>query len=455
MDKADRPGTTSRALAVQARTLEFYRQLGIADKIVPQGVLAKELQLLRRGKLAARVEFGAVGEGMSPFPYLLFLSQDVHEEILGQELARLGVEIERSTALVGFKETSDGVFAQLQASAGEEEVESEYLVGCDGAHSAVRRGMGLDFPGGTYSQVFFVADVEAKQKREDVVQVSVSPADFCILMPIKQKKSIRLTGLVPPEHETKAEITYTDVGEAVKQNVGIDVTKVNWFSTYRVHHRVVDHFRKGRAFLAGDAAHIHSPAGGQGMNTGIGDAINLAWKLADVLKHGASKKVLDSYEPERLGFARILVSTTDQAFRVIANRSWLGGTVRTYVIPMLFARLVKLRAVARFMFRTISQIRIQYRNSPMSGKSLTGVQAGDRLPWMSYCDNFAPLASLDWQVHVYGALDASCANTGLPLHRFPWNQEAGEKGIQKGAFYLVRPDGYVAAASMDPLKLAK
>lgn len=449
IDRNQGPGTTSRALAVQARTLEFYRQLGIDQKIISEGVLAKELHFLRSGKLAVKVEFGAIGEGESPYPYLLFLSQDVHEEILVQELARVGVEIERNTSLKEFKEIDNRVFAVLDGPKGEEKVQADFLVGCDGAHSAVRHGMNFNFPGGTYAQVFFVADVEAKEERKEAVQVSVSRKDFCILMPIQQKASIRLTGLVPPGSENKTEITYKDVSAAVQNNLGLSITKINWFSSYRVHHRVVDSFRKGRVFLAGDAAHIHSPAGGQGMNTGIGDAVNLAWKIAEVLRgskiDNRQELLLSSYNAERHTFARVLVTTTDQAFQVIASRSWLGGIVRCYIIPTLLAYLVRSRAIGRLMFRTISQIRIQYRNSPLTQPSTGTLQAGNRLPWLAYCDNFAPLQSFNWQTHTYGAFGSRRSPDEIPHFDFPWNTEAERKGIIKGSQYLIRPDGHIAS----------
>ena len=143
----------------------------------------------------------------------------------------------------------------------------------------------------------------------------------------------------------------------------VSIRKVNWFSTYHVHHRVTQHFRKGRAFLAGDAAHIHSPAGGQGMNTGIGDAINLAWKLAAVVAGRAPESLLDSYEAERIGFARRLVASTDRAFTFATSPGRLAAFVRMYLAPIVIPTAFKFDAVRKFAFRTVSQTAINYRGS--------------------------------------------------------------------------------------------
>jgi hypothetical protein len=249
------------------------------------------------------------------------------------------------------------------------------------------------------------------------------------------------------------------VSDRAIQNLKIKVQRVNWFSTYRVHHRVALSFRKGRAFLLGDAAHIHSPVGGQGMNTGIADAVNLAWKLASALKHPASEPLLDSYEPERIAFARRLVATTDRAFTGVINPSALARFVRTKAVPEIAPGLLKFHLVRRFAFRTVSQIAVNYRDAPLSVGKAGKVVGGDRLPWVKVAlnggtdDNFAPLASLDWQVHLYGEatpdLRGVCEGRKVALHVFPWRAEMEQSGLLQNAVYLVRPDGYVALAAAD------
>jgi FAD binding domain-containing protein len=239
------------------------------------------------------------------------------------------------------------------------------------------------------------------------------------------------------------------------QRLRVDVGRVNWFSTYHVHHRVASRFREGRAFLLGDAAHIHSPVGGQGMNTGIGDAVNLAWKLAAVLRGRAPIRIVDTYERERIAFAQRLVATTDRVFQFVTRSGRLAAVVRVHVAPGVIGAAFHLKAVRRLMFRTLSQTAIHYHVSDLSEGRAGDVRGGDRLPWTgSDPDNFAPLQSLDWQVHVYGSatqpLSECCASRGLRLQVFPWSEGAERAGLARDAMYLVRPDGHVALA--DPLQ---
>ena len=239
------------------------------------------------------------------------------------------------------------------------------------------------------------------------------------------------------------------VGAATSASV--QVRDPAWLTHFRLHHRQASSYRKDRMLLAGDAAHIHSPVGGQGMNTGIGDAVNLAWKLAAVTRGRAPARILDSYEPERIGFARRLVATTDRVFQFVTRSGRLAARVRIHVAPRVISALFRLPAVRRFLFRTVSQTAIEYRESLLSEGRAGRIRGGDRLPWIdSAPDNFTPLRSLEWQVHVYGsargALAASCASRGLPLHVFPWSRNAARAGLARDATYLVRPDGHVALA---------
>ena len=245
---------------------------------------------------------------------------------------------------------------------------------------------------------------------------------------------------------------FADVGQRAIEHMGIQVEQVNWFSTYRVHHRVAQQFRRHRAFLLGDAAHVHSPAGGQGMNTGIGDAINLAWKLASVLHGKAGDELLDSYEIERKAFAERLVATTDQVFNFVSANGRIANLLRTRLAPVLLSRLVAMGKVRSFMFRTVSQIGLNYRLMPLSFGSAGHVHGGDRLPWAhdETGDNFAELARPCWQVHVYGLagkdLTGWCAARQIPLQVFAWSPAHEAAGLARNAFYLIRPDSYVALA---------
>ena len=237
----------------------------------------------------------------------------------------------------------------------------------------------------------------------------------------------------------------------------MEVRKVYWFSTYRLHHRVAESFRSGRVFLLGDAAHLHSPVGGQGMNTGIGDAFNLGWKLAAVLFGDWSDSVLDSYEPERIAFARGLVATTDRVFSILSGSGRLAQFFRTMVAPTIPPLIMRTVWGRRFAFRVLSQIAVKYRNSPLSRGRAGGVRGGDRLPWVptpgdpcELQDNFEPLESMNWQAHVYGEaaqpVGAFCNERRLRLYGFTWQPAMRRAGLRQNTLYLVRPDGHVAYA---------
>jgi 2-polyprenyl-6-methoxyphenol hydroxylase-like FAD-dependent oxidoreductase len=459
IDKTAEPGTTSRALAVQARTLELYSQIGLADALVELGRKIAAVNLWVSGKKVGRLAFGEMGAGLSPFPYALIFPQDEHERLLIDRLIQAGVEVERRTELLGVEDTAGRVHARLKRSDGAaEECEAAYIAGCDGAHSSVREALEIGFPGGAYDHIFYIADIEAKgSTMNGEAHVGLDTTDFLAVFPLKGEGRARLVGTVretQPRHEN---LSWNDVSKRVLDWMRIDVERVNWFSTYHVHHRVADHFRKGRAFVLGDAAHIHSPVGGQGMNTGIGDAINLAWKLAAVLKGRADASLLDSYEPERIAFARRLVATTDRAFTGVTSPGTIARRVRMQIVPLLLPLLSRLKAVRRFMFRTVSQTAVNYRGSSLSEGRVGAVHGGDRLPWVKtddgVKDNFIALTSLDWQVHVYGdaptEIRVLCEERKLPLHVFPWRPEMDRSGLQRDAVYLVRPDGYVATAASE------
>ena len=455
IDKAAEPGTTSRALAVQARTLELYRQLNLTEAVIERGHKVPAINLWVKGAQKAHMAFAHVGAEITPYPFLHIFPQDAHEKLLNERLQELGVAVQRRTELLGFVDQGDRVVTRLGGPDGQEETcEAAYIVGCDGARSLVRETLGTGFPGGTYRQVFYVADVQAKGAATNgEFHIDLDEADFLAVFPFSDTGGVRLVGTVRDERADRAEtLKFEDVSSRAIENLKVEVSKVNWFSTYRVHHRVTEHFRKGRGFIAGDAAHIHSPAGGQGMNTGIGDAINLAWKLHAVIKGRAPDTLLDSYEAERIKFARRLVATTDKAFTFATADGRLADVVRTRIAPLIMPRLVGIEAVREFMFRTVSQITLNYREGPLSTGSAGHVHGGDRLPWAQSQggDNFTPLANPEWQVHVYGAprleLTSWCHDHNLPLHRFDWTAAHESAGFARDASYLVRPDTYVALA---------
>ena len=459
IDKLAESGTTSRALAVQARTLELYQQVGLARALVDRAHKLPAVNLWVRNACAARIPLEALGHDLSPFGFALIFPQDEHERLLIEHLRHLGVEVERQIELRGFEDAGSHIRARLRNADGFEEVCSvSYIAGCDGARSRVREVLNTGFPGGTYDHLFYVADVEAGgPPMNGELHVDLDVADFLAVFPLKEAGRARLIGTVRDESTLQTpSLRFEDVQDRAIRNLNVQVKRVNWFSTYRVHHRVAHSFRTGRAFLLGDAAHIHSPVGGQGMNTGIGDAVNLAWKLAVALRSASAGWILDSYEPERIAFARRLVATTDRVFTGIISPTPLARFVRTRAVPTLAPWLLRLPIVRRFVFRTVSQIAVNYRGSSLSSGMAGSVCGGDRLPWAGPVvgdggvDNYACLESLDWQIHVYGepaaAMESVALRHGIALQVFRWRQRMATAGLRCNAAYLVRPDGYVALA---------
>ncbi len=453
VDKTDAPGTTSRALAVQARTLELYRQLDLAEAVVEKAHKVHAFNLWTRGKRKVRIPFEDVGVGVTPYPDLRIFPQDQHERLLIARLEGEGVVVDRQTEVVEWTDHGDRVAARVRhPGRGDETCEAAYIAGCDGAHSIVRETIHAGFPGGTYEKLFYVADVEASGPSIDgELHVDLDEADFLAIFPLAGQGRARLVGSVKDEAAKGPEtLRFEDVSDRAIRSLKLQVGKTNWFSTYRVHHRVADHFRKGRAFLLGDAAHIHSPVGGQGMNTGIGDAINLAWKLNAVLAAKAPDALLDSYESERIGFARRLVATTDKVFTVATAEGGFADFVRLWLFPDALSGLLSFHAAREFAFRTVSQINLNYRGGPLSEGKAGAVHGGDRLPWVATEDNHAFLLDPTWQIHVYGDdrpdLSAWCEDRRLALHVFSWKPQYGDAGIVQNAVYLIRPDSYVAFA---------
>lgn len=456
IDKLALSGTTSRALAIQARTLEYYQQMGLAQAVVDLGHKVPALNLWVKHRQAARVPIENLGRDLTPFPFPLIFPQDEHETLLIGRLREAGVEVERRAEMLDFEDLGSEVRVTVRTDGATDTRAYAYLAGCDGARSRVREVLGAGFPGGTYDHLFYVADVDAAgPPMNGELHVDLDDADFLAVFPMGATGRARLIGSVRDDMAQDQEhLKFEDVQGRAIRNLRVEIKRVNWFSTYRVHHRVAQQFRKGRAFLLGDAAHIHSPVGGQGMNTGIGDAVNLAWKLSAALKDSSTAALLDSYEPERIAFARRLVATTDQAFTAVISTGAFARIVRTKALPAIAPALFRIAAMRKFMFRTVSQTSVNYRNSPLSEGHAGSVRGGDRLPWVSTADgaafNFAALAAMNWQMHVYGAaapgLRALSDGRRLPLHEFAWQAAMKRAGLQRNAVYVVRPDGYVALA---------
>jgi 2-polyprenyl-6-methoxyphenol hydroxylase-like FAD-dependent oxidoreductase len=452
IDKIAAPGSTSRAMAVQARTLELYRQLDLSDAVVASGKKNPAINLWVKGKKKARLQFSTAGEKLTPYPFILIFPQDQHEKLLIEKLASLGVHVERETEFLDYEDRGDLVAARLRTADGQVTTcNAAYLAGCDGARSQVRHQIGTTFEGGTYNQTFYVADVDTSGPNANgEAHMCIETADFVAVLAYGDIGQCRLIGMVGDDKVNVETLTFEDINQSAIKSMGININKVNWFSTYRVHHRVAGDYRKGRVFLLGDAAHVHSPAGGQGMNTGIGDAINLAWKLAAVLDKKAPDNLLDTYEVERKTFALKLVETTDRIFSVLTAEGNFANFVRTSIAPLAAPVAYGVKSIREYMFRVVSQTMISYHQSALSEGSAQSIQSGERLPWVTAAsgDNFSSLADICWQVHVYGTasgeLIAWCKSRKLKLNVFAYTNGHKEAGLVRNAAYLLRPDTYIA-----------
>ena len=454
IDKNSWPATTSYSLSVQARTLELYRQLNLADTVVAHGHKVSAVNFWVKGVPEARLLFEAIGGEETPYPFLLIFPQAEHERLLLGWLEQAGVTVERQHELLSFTDHGDHVTAHIKGPGGEEFYAARFIAGCDGAKSTVRETLGIGFAGRCYDQLFYVADITGSGLAFDgQLHIDLDESDFLALFPLPTPGRARLLGTLRDEQGDRAEnLTFAEVSARAIQHFQLEITAETWFTTFHVHHRVCAQMRKGAAFLLGDAAHIHSPVGGQGMNTAIGDAINLAWKLAAVLHGQAPATLLDSYDSERIRFARRLVATTDRGFRFATAPGMFADLLRTRLMPPLLARMTRLEAMRNYLFRTVSQMNVNYRGSPLSRGMAVHVHSGDRLPWVQVDghDNLTSLCELNWQVHVYGKaaedLIAWCQAREIPLHVFPWREEYETARLERDAVYLLRPDGYVGVA---------
>jgi 2-polyprenyl-6-methoxyphenol hydroxylase-like FAD-dependent oxidoreductase len=468
IDRHSGPAQQSRAMAVQARTLEFYSKMGIIDKALALGTPASGANMWANGRWTARIPVGEIGENMSPFPYILMLGQDDNEHIMGDKLRDYGVSVGWDTELISFKQHDAHVDVTLRLPGGStRQIEAAWVAGCDGSRSAVREMSGIGFPGAPYEHTFFVADTEATgPMKPHELNVYLWQDGFHLFFPMRGLDRWRVIGILPKHLREKDDSTFEDVVPAIRQEAGaaLTFTKCIWFSTYRIHHRAADRFRDRRCFLLGDAAHIHSPAGAQGMNTGLQDAYNLAWKLALVVQGHADPALLDTYEQERIPVAQRLLQTTDRAFQLIVSEGWLGALFRTKVIARVAATAMRFERVRKLAFRTISQIGISYPKSSLS-QSLPGLPAkapaaGDRFPWMNLnlqagrqaVDLFQALEDTRFNLLVFGQpplptqihdeLGKLVQVHALPLD--PANDaELARVGIPQPSFYLLRPDGHV------------
>ena len=458
----------SKALGVHARTLEIYEQLDLAQKAVEHGTIAGKVRMLEGGEIVGEVDLSNIGQGLSPYPYMLVFEQSRNEQLLYEFLQSHDRDVLWQTALESFSQNETGVTANVKSSTGVSQViAGKYLVGCDGPKSPVRHGLGLSFEGSTFERLFYVADVQIDWKfSHDALHGCLARNAVVAFFPMRGEKRWRIVGAFPEGlDKDEGDILYEEIEQRIREEaeLELEISHVNWFSVYKVHTRHVEKFSAGRCFLAGDAAHIHTPAGGQGMNTGIQDAYNLAWKLALVLKGWGASQLLETYNEERLPNAQRLLQTTDRMFNLAAGNDWLFNLIRTTVFPPMAKFILSLDAIKKTFFPLISQIGINYRDGSLSAHGDDGafeVKAGDRMPYFlidgeSIYDKlrrpkFHLLTFPDGQTNdqeANGEIETKYAQL-VDQHNVPLYPHVAEVfGMNKSFAVLLRPDNHIAFIS--------
>ncbi|MGC2977803.1 FAD-dependent monooxygenase [Brevibacterium sp. FAM 25378] len=448
IDSKSGPTRESRAVAVQARSMEIYDQLGIVQEILDGGNPAARMQI---GQDAGLLGFSleSTQSGSTDFPGIQIFEQSRNEELLSSALDEAGASVRwqcRLVAVINNGGADDGsVEALAESPDGLFRIRSRWCIGADGAGSTIRQEIGASFEGVTNGATFYVADLYGVSGLpENTLATRFGDTSFAVLLPLGPDGHGRIISMVPGES-----IDQETALARAQSDLGISHTHVDWFSSYRVHHRVASRFRRGAMFLVGDAGHVHSPVGGQGMNTGLQDSHNLANLLADVAHEHVDQQSLDRYEKERRPVAIKLVKVTDRAFGVIARRG-RGIALMRRGIGAVMARLAPkiLRgALGARAGGLLGQYRIRYHFLPAETESpgwANDTMVGLRLPRAN--SNLESLRSFTWQLHSYGG--SSISRPDVPSW-FDGPYQFGpdiHRRLHSDRLYIIRPDGYVAAS---------
>ncbi len=443
VDKAAQRTDKSKALVLWSRTLELLDRSGCSAAFVAAGHKVTAANMIAGDKTIGHVGLSGVA---SPYPFALMLPQSETERLLDEHLAKLGVAVERQVEAIGFTQTQTGVTTILRRPDGaEEKVETEWLIGCDGAHSMVRHGLGLGFEGDTLQSDWILADLHiagftipdselAIYFHADGVLATfpISPGRYRIIADIGVSKGAH------PDDPSLAEVQ-----SVVDRRgpAGLKLSDPIWLSAFRINERKVKDYRSGPVFVAGDAAHVHSPAGGQGMNTGMQDAMNLAWKLALASESSpAAERLLASYSPERSAVGAEVLKQAGRLTAIAVLHNPAAQAVRDFVGGLLLG----LAPVRRAMAETLTEIAIGYPKSPLNGPHGAGGPApGERVPPVA---GQTPVGAGDRPRFALFAA-AGPATDRLIAEHADLLEPAPRSPLEPGGLWLVRPDGYVAASA--------
>ncbi|KAI1339647.1 FAD binding domain-containing protein [Xylariaceae sp. FL0016] len=482
IDKATERSPYSRALAVQPRVLELLNRHGISRDLIASGTTADATKVCVNGTEYARIDSSSVHMPGTAFPSTMVISQVETEKHLETALAKRGVKIEMGVQVESITQDSEGVTVKMTSPNGVETVRVRYVAGADGAHSCVRHAAkNLTFEGEAYQQEFILADTHIKSQQPPNTAFMCLGKGVMVVLPIARDR-VRLV-VSRPGHGVIQEPELKDFEEFMQEVFpgGGSLYDPLWITRFHLHHRGVNNYRDGRLFVAGDAAHIHSPAGGQGMNTGISDSINLGWKLAAVLRGEKPNSFLDSYNNERHPVGEHLLKTSDKTFNYVASTNPIYLFFRNLILPWVLPWLTSSPQRVNTYMSTISQLRVRYRRSDIVGTAsgFDGpVKGGWRAPdgkiktpngekWLQ--ELFSPGShhvllfsgvgsdsASEGDLHRAESSFLEMAKTAVKVHTIFGDEHSGHAGyvdvgalhqaygFNKAGYVLVRPDIYIA-----------
>ncbi|CAF0886867.1 unnamed protein product [Adineta steineri] len=465
-DKNPTRATESRALVVHARSMEVLSQLNLIDKAMSKGKLVDSMNGFFSGKRAFKMDFTKMRDKQQPlltrYPYALFLEQSNTEELLETYLNEHDIKVERGIDVMDVTDidSTNNTGVEVTLSNGDR-VRTKYVCACDGAHSTIRHKLNLSFAGQTYSSSLFIADctISNSPMGQHEAGFFFHKDGFAGIFPMVGDQC-RIVATINEEKQKNAETSFEHVSNMVKTRSrfhSLNISNCIWSSVYHSHHRRITTFRsRNRYFLLGDAAHIHSPVGGQGMNTGLQDAHNLAWKLAYVLTHSANDRLLDTYHDERSVVAKTLVNTTDRLFSIMTSNNWFVKFCRLNIVPYILRFFIQpllnySQTLRQAAFRRISQTGITYRSDKIYdyGASAGNFHKntplpGDRFPYVIFDSCHYHLVIFESQQLTKVSQFIQFIKTNYPEIIQIHDVHKENIPLRFQGAILIRPDGYIA-----------
>ena len=478
VDKKECPSTYSGALIVHARSVEIFNQMGIAEKVMQEAIIANNVRIVFNGKETAHISLQNIGQGLTKFPNLYLMEQSKTEALLIDYISARNYAVERKTELISFTQDETGVTSVLKLPDGKEEtIKTQYLIAADGGESTVRKQLNIAVIRKKHPVSLFIIDCKAEfDLAPDEICFSFSNMSTSGFFSMKAGRK-RIDGLIPKELAGKNKITFEDIEKTFAERLRMKIRLYNpeWFSVSHPNQQYALSYQDNRCFLVGDAAHTFTPVGAQGMNTGLQDAYNLAWKLGFVIQRKVKRSLLKSYSDERKIIAKKTARFTGHLYCLVTSKNIFLKTIRMHLLPYLIKWILpfieKQQKIRHFCFEAISEIDINYRKSPLTAHSSLGnfpahaPKPGDRLPYLIYAKNDK---EINIQEKISGKGFILIAFTNNPLQQdileivekyynavlietIPFTYETKslylQFGIENSGCYLIRPDMYIAYRS--------